>query len=137
MQSDDPEQLCMQWEKALGIKRATDELKIQLVGSTINFVESIDGRGEGINAFKIKALKKDQIIVSIFGDGATDEGVYHESINFAAVMKLPVLFICENNLYSVYSNLEVRQPKGRKIYEMVKGFCEVGVFEERVARCIS
>ena len=62
MQSDDPEQLCMQWEKALGMKKAADELKIQLVESTINFVESIDGRGEGINAFKIKALKKDQII---------------------------------------------------------------------------
>ena len=62
MQSDDPEQLCAQWEKALGIKRATDELKIQLEESTINFVESIDGRGVGINAFKIKALNKDQII---------------------------------------------------------------------------
>ncbi|MDC3150317.1 hypothetical protein OA959_00235 [SAR86 cluster bacterium] len=62
LQSDDPEKLCMQWEKALGKKRATDELKIQLVGSTINFVESIDGRGEGINAFKIKALNKDQIL---------------------------------------------------------------------------
>ena len=35
LQSDDPEQLCMQWEKALGIKRTTDELKIQLVESTI------------------------------------------------------------------------------------------------------
>ncbi len=55
-------QLCMQWEKALGIKRAQNELKIQLAESTINFVESIDGRGEGINAFKIKALNKDQII---------------------------------------------------------------------------
>ena len=62
MQSEDPEQLCMQWEKALGIKRAQNELKIQLAESTINFVESTDGRGEGINAFKIKALNKDQII---------------------------------------------------------------------------
>ena len=62
MQSDNPEQLCMQWEKALGKKRASDELKIQLTESTINFVESIDGRGEGINAFKIKSLNKDQII---------------------------------------------------------------------------
>ena len=62
MQSDDPEQLCAQWEKALGIKRATDELKIQLEESTINFLENVDGRGEGINAFKIKALNKDQII---------------------------------------------------------------------------
>ena len=49
-------------EKALGIKRAQNELKIQLAESTINFIESTDGRGEGINAFKIKALNKDQII---------------------------------------------------------------------------
>jgi len=40
-------------------------------------------------------------------------------VNFAAVQKLPVLFLCENNLYSVYSPLSVRQPEGRKIYEMV------------------
>ena len=52
----------MQWEKALGIKRAQNELKIQLEESTINFVESIDGGGDGISAFKIKALNKDQII---------------------------------------------------------------------------
>ena len=36
--------------------------------------------------------------------------------------KFPILFICENNLYSVYSGLEVRQPKGRKIFEMVRAF---------------
>lgn len=53
------------------------------------------------------------------GDGAVEEGVFYESANFAALKKLPVLFICENNLYSVYSSLDVRQPEGRKIYEMV------------------
>jgi len=63
----------------------------------------------------------DQISVVFLGDGATEEGVFYESVNFAAVRKLPVLFICENNLYSVYSPLEVRQPKGRNISEMVKG----------------
>jgi len=57
----------------------------------------------------------DQISCVFFGDGATEEGVYYESMNFAAVRKLPVLFICENNLYSVYSPLSVRQPEGRSI----------------------
>lgn len=57
----------------------------------------------------------DQISCVFFGDGATEEGVYYESLNFAAVRKLPVLFICENNLYSVYSPLSVRQPEGRSI----------------------
>ena len=45
---------------------------------------------------------------------------FFESINFAEVKKLPVVFICENNLYSVYSPLSVRQPKKRSIAKMVK-----------------
>ncbi|MEK9569186.1 MAG: thiamine pyrophosphate-dependent dehydrogenase E1 component subunit alpha [Paracoccaceae bacterium] len=52
----------------------------------------------------------DQLAVVYFGDGATEEGVFHESVNFSAVHKLPVLFVCENNLYSVHSALDVRQP---------------------------
>ena len=56
-----------------------------------------------------------------FGDGAVEEGVFYESINFAVLHKLPVLFICENNLYSVYSGLKVRQPEGRIIHKMVEG----------------
>ena len=66
---------------------------------------------------KIKKIKK--ISCVFFGDGAIEEGAFYESINFAIIHKLPVLFICENNFYSVYSGLEVRQPKGRKIHEMV------------------
>ena len=54
-----------------------------------------------------------------FGDGAVEEGVFYESVNFAIVKKLPVVFVCENNFYSVYSPLKVRQPKKRKIYKMV------------------
>ena len=66
-------------------------------------------------------LKKEKLISCVFfGDAAIEEGVFFESINFAIILKLPVLFICENNLYSVYSGLDVRQPKGRKIFEMVK-----------------
>jgi pyruvate dehydrogenase E1 component alpha subunit len=65
-------------------------------------------------------LKKEKAISCVFfGDAAVEEGVFFESINFAIIHNLPVLFICENNLYSVYSGLEVRQPKGRKIFEMV------------------
>jgi pyruvate dehydrogenase E1 component alpha subunit len=62
----------------------------------------------------------DQISCVFLGDGAIEEGVFYESVNFAAVRKLPVLFICENNLYSVYSPLSVRQPKGRSIAKMVE-----------------
>lgn len=50
------------------------------------------------------------VAVCYFGDGACEEGVLHESLNLAAVMKLPVLFICENNLYSSHLDIKLRQP---------------------------
>lgn len=52
-----------------------------------------------------------QIAVSYFGDGACEEGVFHESMNFASLHKLPVLFVCENNLFSSHLDLSLRQPK--------------------------
>ncbi len=54
----------------------------------------------------------DAITVCVFGDGATEEGVYHESLNFAAVQKLPVLFVCENNELAI----NIRRA-GRQAYE--------------------
>ena len=50
--------------------------------------------------------------VAYFGDGAVEEGVFHESANFASLHNLNVLFVCENNLYSVYTPLADRQPEG-------------------------
>ena len=55
-----------------------------------------------------------------FGEGATEEGVFHESINFAALHNLPILFVCENNLYSVYTGLEQRQPKKRDLKKFAR-----------------
>ena len=59
---------------------------------------------------------KDNVAVSIFGDATIEEGVFPESVNFALTKKLPVLFLCENNLYSTHSPLSVRQP-GSPIYQ--------------------
>ena len=50
------------------------------------------------------------VAVSLFGDGATEEGVFHESMNLASVMRLPVLFLCENNLFSSHLHIDLRQP---------------------------
>ncbi len=62
------------------------------------------------NALTFK-LKKENFVSSVFfGDGAIEEGVYHESANFAKVQSLSVLFVCENNLFSVYTPLDERQP---------------------------
>lgn len=53
------------------------------------------------------------VAVGFFGDGATEEGVFHESMNIAATMKLPVLFACENNLFSSHLHISLRQPADR------------------------
>lgn len=50
------------------------------------------------------------ISLAFFGDASVEEGVFHESANFAALMNLPVIFVCENNLFSVYTHLKDRQP---------------------------
>lgn len=59
-------------------------------------------------ALATKRLKKDQVVVVAFGDGAMDEGVYHESLNFAAVHRLPVVFLFENNGFAVHSRISAR-----------------------------
>lgn len=72
-------------------------------------------------AFASKLKNQDNITVAFFGDAAVEEGVFHESVNFAALHNLPVIFVCENNFYSVYSPYAIRQPD-REIYSMVKGY---------------
>lgn len=52
--------------------------------------------------------KSQRVIVSVFGDGATEEGCFHESINFAALRKLPILFVCENNRLAIHTPIERR-----------------------------
>lgn len=60
-------------------------------------------------ALAAKRLQKDQVIVAAFGDGATEEGSYHESLNFAALRRLPIIFLCENNGLAVHSKQSARQ----------------------------
>jgi TPP-dependent pyruvate/acetoin dehydrogenase alpha subunit len=56
-------------------------------------------------ALAAQIRKTNQVIVCFYGEGATGEGVYHESLNFAAKQKLPVLFLCENNDLAIYSKV--------------------------------
>lgn len=60
-----------------------------------------------------------QVTVVFFGDGCFEEGVVHESMNFAALHQLPVVFVCENNQFSVYTRLNERQPR-RPIYRVAE-----------------
>ena len=64
--------------------------------------------GAGLSA-KLRGTQ--QVSVAFFGDGATDEGHFHESLTLAALYQLPVLFVCENNLYSTHLTLKERRVK--------------------------
>tara|TARA_Y100001935_G_C17304264_1_gene511244 strand:- start:1207 stop:2199 length:993 start_codon:yes stop_codon:yes gene_type:complete len=76
----------------------------------------------GVGLAYSKKIKKEKgTILIFFGDAAVETGVFFESINFAVLKKLQIIFICENNFYSVYSNMKYRQPEKRKIFEMVRG----------------
>lgn len=54
-------------------------------------------------AFKYR--KQDNVSIAFFGDGAANEGAFHETLNMAAVWKLPVIFVCENNLYGASTHV--------------------------------
>lgn len=54
-----------------------------------------------------------RLSIVYLGDGSTEEGLFSECLNFAVLKKLPVIFVCENNFYSVYSHISERQPQGR------------------------
>lgn len=86
---------------------------VPIVGSTIAI-------GTGV-AFASVLRGVPKVAVIFFGDAAVETGVFHESMNFAALHKLPVVMICENNLYSVLSPLTVRQPVGRPISALADG----------------
>jgi pyruvate dehydrogenase E1 component alpha subunit len=74
------------------------------------------------SALGTKQKNKNNVTVVFFGDAAIEEGVFNESINFAVLKELPIIFVCENNLYGVYSPFSVRQPKNREIFLLAKAF---------------
>ena len=87
------------------------------IGSSAIVGNSIPiGVGSGLSH---KLNKSDALSFIFLGDGATEEGSFYESMNFSIVQDLPTVYICENNLYSVYTDLTPRQPAKRNIFEMV------------------
>jgi pyruvate dehydrogenase E1 component alpha subunit len=86
---------------------------VPIVGSTIPIAVGL--------AWAARMRGENRVVVAFFGEAATEEGVFHEAINFAQLKRLPVLFVCENNFYSVYSPLSVRQPAGTEVYQVAAG----------------
>ena len=77
----------------------------------------------GVGLAYAARIRREPTVVAIFiGDAVVETGVFYEALNFAVLKGLPILFVCENNLYSVYSPLSVRQPLGRVIHELVGAF---------------
>ncbi|MEI6261025.1 MAG: thiamine pyrophosphate-dependent dehydrogenase E1 component subunit alpha [Deltaproteobacteria bacterium] len=102
------------------------DLDAGFLGST-PIVGSIIPIATGV-AFGITFKGTQQISAVFIGDASTEEGVFTESLNFAALKKLPILFVCENNFFSVYSHLSVRQPAERDNLALARAY---GIYADR------
>lgn len=78
------------------------------------------------SALSSRNLKEGKVAVSFFGDGASNNGTFHECLNLASVWKLPVVFICENNLYAITVSC-ARSTSVKDIADRAKGYGMPGV----------
>jgi TPP-dependent pyruvate/acetoin dehydrogenase alpha subunit len=79
-------------------------------------------------ALGLRYKRSNSIVVSFFGDGAVDEGAFHESMNFAALKRLPILFVCENNSYAIHSH-HLKRHYEDNVWERVRNY---GMQTERI-----
>ena len=93
--------------------------EVGFVGST-PILGSVAPLGTGI-AFTLKEAKKNNIAVIFIGDGAAEEGAFYESINLASLLKLPILFIIEDNKYSVNSSANERKASNYSHEKIITG----------------
>ncbi|MCX7178068.1 MAG: thiamine pyrophosphate-dependent dehydrogenase E1 component subunit alpha [Proteobacteria bacterium] len=83
-----------------------------IVGSTIPIAAGV--------AFAGQMRNEDRVVMVFLGDGATETGVFYETVNFAALKNLPIVFLVENNFYSVYSPMDVRQKGEARIVDIAR-----------------
>jgi TPP-dependent pyruvate/acetoin dehydrogenase alpha subunit len=91
-----------------------------IVGSTIPVATG--------DAYASKLQGRQRVVAAFFGDGAIDEGVFFESINFAALKKLPIIYVIENNHYAIHSKIQDRHAQ-KDLYRLGEG---VGIKGERI-----
>jgi len=83
-----------------------------IVGSTIPIAAGV--------AFAAQMRNEDRVVMVFLGDGATETGAFYESVNFASLKNLPIVFLVENNFYSVYSPMNVRQKGDNRIVDIAR-----------------
>lgn len=98
-----------------------------VIDKSVNFVGSTPILGSVApisagSALSQKLTKSENITVAFIGDGASEEGVSYETVNYAALFKLPLLLVVENNLYSVMSRLTDRRSEKHDMEKIVTGF---------------
>jgi len=98
--------------------------KVGLIGSSAIVAGTIPIAVGAALAFVMK--KRKSVVVAAFGDGAADQGVFYESLNFAALKNLPVIFVCENNRYATHAHQTQRQARDN-IFERARAFGVPGV----------
>ena len=91
-----------------------------VVGSTIPLAVG--------HAFALTYQRKPGVVASFFGDGGVEEGVFHESLNFAQLKRVPVLFVCENNQFAVHS----RQHERQSLSNIVERVTQYGIPATRI-----
>ncbi|MCH9045821.1 MAG: dehydrogenase E1 component subunit alpha/beta [SAR324 cluster bacterium] len=85
--------------RGLGGSMHIADMELNILGAN-GIVAAAMPLGTGA-ALAVKMRGTDQVVVAFFGDGAANQGIFHESINLAAVWKLPIVFLCENNQYAL------------------------------------
>lgn len=100
------------------------DLAAGVMGTSAIVAGTISHAGGAALTFRMRG--QDSVAVSVFGDGATEEGVFHETMNFAALRKLPMIFVCENNLYATNTHIRDRQAQ-TEVYRHAERFGMPGV----------
>jgi TPP-dependent pyruvate/acetoin dehydrogenase alpha subunit len=100
---------------------------MHMIDKSVNFVGSTPILGSVVplangSAFEQKYSKRPGVTAAFFGDGAFEEGIVYETLNLAALFKLPLLLVVENNLYSVNSKIKDRRSDAHHVEKIVEGF---------------
>jgi TPP-dependent pyruvate/acetoin dehydrogenase alpha subunit len=100
---------------------------VHLTDRSVGFVGSSPILGQGValavgSALAFRMDNTQSVATTFFGDGTCDEGIVYECFNYAAIKKLPVLFVCENNFYATETPLEIRQSYGNQLCDRARAF---------------